>query len=141
MTRSADENDCWIWTGCIFKATGYGSCCISKRQMGAHRMAWILARGPIPDGLEVLHDCDVRRCCNPAHLFLGTQKDNIEDAMGKGRNPKGDTHGFRKLSSSDVAEIRKAYKFRSVTYKLLALRYDVSVCEIGRVIRGEAWRP
>lgn len=79
---------CLLWTGCI-DAKGYGLIGVAGRSTGAHRVAWILARGPIPDGLWVLHHCDNPACVNAegGHLFLGTNLDNIRDRNAKGRNP------------------------------------------------------
>ncbi len=78
-------NECWPWTA--GRTNGYGIFYISKGigQVMAHRVAWFLTHGKIPDGLFVCHDCDYRRCCNPTHLFLGTNEDNIRDMAQKGR--------------------------------------------------------
>lgn len=76
---------CWEWTGWR-KETGYGRVRIDGRILYAHRVSWILANGPIPDDLRVLHRCDNPPCVNPDHLFLGTQGDNNADRDAKGRN-------------------------------------------------------
>src|SRR5690242_17489981 len=88
---------CWLWTRSRTKA-GYGQFTVrkvSQQPLYAHRIAWMLMRGKIPDGKHVLHDCDVRHCVNPDHLFLGTQQDNNEDRDRKGRTASGDTNGAR----------------------------------------------
>lgn len=75
----------------------------------AHRMAYILANGPIPDSLNVLHRCDNPCCINPDHMFLGTIADNNADRVAKGRTPQGDSSSGRKLTSQDVVVIRARY--------------------------------
>jgi hypothetical protein len=87
-------NGCWNWR-LVKDRVGYGRLKVQLgtrekfRHTPAHRYAWELWRGPIPDGMNVLHACDNRACCNPSHLFLGTQKDNIQDMHAKGRGPRG----------------------------------------------------
>lgn len=86
----AEPDQCWRWLGA--KVGGYGSFMVrslgySKRVTDrAHRVAWRLARGPIPPGMQILHKCDVRLCVNPEHLFLGTNADNVADRVRKGRS-------------------------------------------------------
>jgi len=84
--KSEDES-CWLWLGTKM-TTGYGQFRLSppkRATVGAHRMSWELYHGPIPDGMYVLHKCDVRACVRPDHLFLGSQKDNVHDMISKGR--------------------------------------------------------
>lgn len=80
------ENGCWLWVGAIDK-NGYRQMRVTPNTLKAHRIAYELLVGPIPDGLILLHSCDSRRCVNPAHLSVGTYKDNYDDMMRKGRNP------------------------------------------------------
>ena len=78
-------DDCWLWHGSTSK--GYGRIKLNKTtRILAHRMSYLLYVGPIPEDTLCLHTCDESRCCNPSHLFLGTQKDNLQDMYEKGRN-------------------------------------------------------
>ncbi len=79
-------SSCWIWTGGV-KGHGYGSFFKDGKQLAAHRFSWEIANGPIPSGMCVCHKCDNPICCNPDHLFIGTQSDNLLDAASKNRNP------------------------------------------------------
>jgi hypothetical protein len=104
------------------------------RQVGcyAHRMAWILTHGPIPDGLHICHRCDVPLCCNPSHLFLGTQGDNNRDAFAKGRQPK---VRVRKLTDAQVAEIRTCIRKRGDAQRM-AVEFGVSKACISQIVHG-----
>lgn len=106
-------SNCWLWTG-VTRGMGYGMVALRRvdgkqpREM-AHRLSWQLANGPIPDGLLVLHRCDVPACVNPEHLFLGTTKDNAQDALRKGRlRPRG------QMSPASLANLR--HRSRSETH-------------------------
>jgi HNH endonuclease len=83
-------------------ARGYGQFYYKK----AHRFAWEITYGPIPEGMHVLHRCDNTWCVNPDHLFLGTHADNHADKVRKGRQARGETHGCAKLTEDQVREIR-----------------------------------
>jgi len=78
------EDECWLWEKSN-SAKGYGQIRKNGKMTTAHRVAWELHNGPIPDGMCVLHKCDEPICVNPNHLFLGTLKDNFDDAVAKGR--------------------------------------------------------
>ena len=95
---------CWVWQlYCMPK--GYGQVTVKGKKWLAHRYAYFLAHGEIPDDLQVLHSCDNRPCCNPAHLSTGTNLDNVIDMMEKRRHRYGETHHNAKLSDADVAFI------------------------------------
>jgi hypothetical protein len=82
-----DANGCWIWKGRV-GPWGYGYFSFAK-ETSAHRIMYALIHGPIPKGMRVCHTCDVRLCCNPGHLWLGTQQENIRDCSQKKRHTNG----------------------------------------------------
>ena len=89
--EAVTESGCWIWTGA---AGRYGKFAITPgNACDAHRASWILHNGTIPNGMRVLHRCDVPLCVNPAHLFLGSAKENTLDMIQKGRHRFGVRYG------------------------------------------------
>jgi len=136
-----DDNECWNWLAAI-DAYGYGSATHSGRTRKAHRIAWTIANGPIPEGLWVLHHCDNRKCCNPAHLYVGTNDDNMRDMRERGRAksqpPKGEASPNAKLSEEDVREIRQLHA-QGVFQEVLAQRYGVGQAQVSRIIRRVRW--
>jgi hypothetical protein len=124
---------CWIWMGATTKA-GYGELRVGPSIQYVHRLSAVLHLRLDPESsLYVLHVCDVRGCFNPDHLFLGTQKDNMQDAARKGRLGRG------KLNADRVREIRLLLS-QGWTQRRLAERYDVSSALIGQIARGQVWR-
>ena len=132
-----DSSGCWIWTGARTSA-GYGQIRIQHTAYYAHRLMWIMMRGVIPYGLEILHKCDNPPCVNPDHLFMGTQSDNILDSVSKGRfnRPSGENHPKAKLTSTQVQEIRKA----KLSQRKLAHEYGVTRWAICAILSGRSWR-
>lgn len=134
------SDNCWLWTGCP-SAFGHGKISmggIGSKEVGAHRLSWEIHCGPIPDGLSVLHTCDVPACVRPDHLFLGRQRDNIADMIAKGRNAYGERSGMAKLTQKDADAIRKlaAMKMKQVT---IAALFCVSKCTVSEVVSGKRW--
>lgn len=106
MNHSApDENGCWLWLSGD-DGDGYGVARIDGRHLRMHRWFYEQHVGPIPEGMQALHRCDVRRCVNPGHLFLGSNTDNMADKATKGRAANRDTgNGNAKLTSEQVAHV------------------------------------
>ena len=137
------SSDCWLWLGA--KSHGYGATEISGRRIQAHRIAWILIRGPIPKGLFVCHHCDNPPCVRPEHLFLGTDVDNTHDMIRKGRarhdnQPKGEEWYLHKLTWNQVREIRAKYIPRIYSTRKLAKEYGVGQRAIWRILNNETWK-
>ena len=132
---------CWTWTSCTNPA-GYGVFRYHGAARLAHRVAWVFFRGPIQNGLCVLHQCDNPRCVNPAHLFLGTQADNVRDMDKKARRVSrplfGDAHPRARLTSAAVVRIRSLYE-TGLGQKEIGSRLGVSQSTVSRVLRGAGW--
>lgn len=129
---------CWEWTG--YKVGGYGRTELNQKTFFAHRLAWIVTNGAIPENLKVLHNCDNRACCNPAHLFLGTHEKNMQDMKSKGRQSKGEKNARHKLTLKDVSYIRTRYEQGGISHRKLASEMGVGRSIIGNIIRGENWK-
>lgn len=130
------EKGCWGWTAGR-TAQGYGSVRVADRNHTTHRVAWNLAYGPIPVGKHVLHHCDNKVCCNPTHLFLGTNLENSRDRAQKGRSAK---HNLgQKLDWTKVDEIKRLWS-SGQSGKELAERFGVSRQSIHNVVEGKSWR-
>lgn len=135
---------CWIWLGGKSR-NGYGQFTISNRGIRAHRYSYELHIGPIPEGLSVLHHCDNPSCVNPKHLFVGSTFDNHQDKVRKGRQAKGETNGFSKLSDDEIREIRRRYKLKRGYHDPvngqngLAREFKVTQALISLVVRNEIW--
>lgn len=134
------ESGCWEWQWGL-DSHGYGQMKLNGSSFRAHRASWIKHNGPIPEGLNVLHSCDNRRCINPDHLFLGTHQDNMDDRENKGRGAchKGDNNGRASLSSNDVFRIR-ARLTEGVSCAILAREYNVTWTTIQNIKVGRTWR-
>jgi hypothetical protein len=139
--QRGEPDDCWIWTAATKRGYGhfkYGHFKVDGKMVKAHRFSYALAHGPILDGLHVLHRCDNPPCVNPAHLFPGTNADNIRDkeAKGRGNQPRGTANGKCHLTNEEVAEIRTA----PGTQREIGERFGISWPTVSRIKRGKTHR-
>ena len=132
------KDDCWMWNAYV-DSDGYGQFRYYDRQQKAHRSAWILTHGEIPEGMFVCHHCDTPSCVNPAHLFIGTHQDNVDDQYNKGRGNFGERHGRSKLTEQEVLLIRDLYDNGCYTQEELSDMYHISRGQIGAIVRKESW--
>jgi len=133
----SDPDSCWEWQGRKLK-DGYGAFHFQGKRVIASRFAWTLFYGEIPKGMYVLHKCDNPACVNPRHLFLGTQKENMEDAALKLRK-SGPHNGRTKLSWPQVDTIRILLQRGWSTYRLAKL-FGVDHKTIWQIREGKTWR-
>jgi hypothetical protein len=144
---------CWLWTASL-RNKGYGAFAYTTKdgrlvQDRAHRFSWRLHHGAIPDGLCVLHRCDVPACVNPDHLFLGTKAENNADMAAKGRHVSGGTHSpgrYRrgtehhnaKLTAGDVRAIR-AERSGGASFGALSRKWNLASGYVHRLVHRKAW--
>lgn len=131
---------CWEWQK-SFTKSGYATFTKDGKQYYSHRLAWESANGPIPDGLDILHLCDNKKCCRPDHLKPGTHAENMADMKAKGRAFRmiGEQHINHILSSNDVLKMR-ALRKETIPVKALAKSFCVSVSTIEKILSGHLWK-
>jgi hypothetical protein len=135
---------CWLWQLSL-DGGGYGRLSTwlvggVRQTLGAHRAAWEAINGAVPDGLHVLHHCDVRRCCNPDHLFLGTHQDNMRDreSKGRGHQMRGSKTGTSKLTERDVGIIKMLLGLGVKGVRLGSL-FQVTPDAVSKIRKGRNW--
>lgn len=140
LVAKGKDNECWEWVGSYY-ANGYGQF-VSGKVVGlkrAHRFSYYIANGDFDRKLCCCHRCDNKRCVNPKHLWLGTQKENVRDCLRKKRFTIGTKHYKARLNQRKVARIRYAYKNAKLTYAELAKAFGVHPSTINFVIKERTW--
>lgn len=142
--NDAPEGACWSWQR-LTNGDDYGQLRVAGRMVYAHRLAYELGVGPIPEGLHVLHSCDNPRCINPAHLSVGTRSRNMKECSerGRARIPKpiklGEENGASKLLEVDVRSIRRLLA-QGLTQRSIADRFGVTQGAVSDIKLGKNWR-
>lgn len=141
------ETGCWIWDAATLKG-GYGVLDDGQKTVTAHRHSFKLFKGEITGKMQVLHDCDIRSCVNPSHLYLGSHKQNMNDRNTRNRQAKGEKHGMfgggirgsankrSKLTEQDVLEIRASKE----QHCNLAKHFGVTQSAIWNIINRKTWK-
>ena len=134
---------CWIWLrGNLSDYCAYGHISVKHKHIRVHRFSYELHFGKVPEGLHVLHRCDTPLCVNPSHLFLGTEQENKDDMVSKGRQAKGSECGGSKLTEEQVTEIKRRYVYRHPKHgqRAMSREFGVSQAAIHLIISGKNWR-
>ena len=129
---------CWLWAGRI-SPKGYGLYGRAGKTRQAHRISYEKTTGEVPVGKFVLHKCGYPNCVNPAHLYIGTLKDNNRDRFLAGHYPKGEGVPNHKLTEKKVKEAKFLWKPREISIVSLAKRYRVSGSTLHAAIVGKTW--
>lgn len=131
---------CWEWN--LYKVPrGYGMFAVKSHMYSAHRVSWMIYNGTIPDNMHICHRCDNPSCVNPDHLWLGTNKDNVDDSVRKGRrfSAAGSLNGFSKLTENDVIRIRAA-RASGATCKYIAGKFNINLMYVYDIINRRCWK-
>ena len=130
----SDQSECWEWMGA--RSDGYGDFKRNGESVSAHRVAFELFSGPIPDGALIRHTCDNRPCCNPFHMLTGTDADNVRDRVLRDRGAKGESNGRHILTEDEVVAILADKR----THAAVGAHYGVSKWTIQSIRQGRTWR-
>lgn len=146
---------CWEWEAGISSNGGYGCFSRGKKTQKAHRYAYEIYFGRIPDNQIVLHKCDNPRCVRPSHLSCGTHQDNMTDMVNKGRSARGDRHGSKtkpecrtrgekigkaKLTEAEVLDIRRLYSEGNINHATLGIIFNVCGRTISLIVNRKIWK-
>lgn len=137
----AGLNDCWLFTGAKSEK-GYGRFWYSAtKYLRAHRLAYVLAKGPIPEGMEIIHSCDNPLCCQPAHLSANTHQKNMDDMTSRNRTngPKGRRQHLAKMDEEKVLQIRQMYTTGKYNKSALARLFNIRPATVNQIVTRLTW--
>ena len=142
---------CWLWTPKRVGKDGYGRFAVTGRgarcsgdkpkqkHIYAHRLAWELTNGEAPDGALMLHSCDTPRCCNPAHLSPGSQKENLRQAVDRNRIAKGEGNGNATLTEKDVRDVKRLAA-SGLRKSEIIRQLNLPRAAVYQLLAGKTWR-
>lgn len=144
LERSMPEpmSGCWLWLGYACH-NGYGRVRFEGKSWLAHRVAWFAHHGPIPEGMHLCHKCDNPGCINPAHMFVGTQADNVRDMIRKGRenrDPRPYQRGELNQNSRITADVVRSILLSPLNQRDAAAAFGVAPSWVQRIRKREVWR-
>jgi hypothetical protein len=153
LLRSVRDGECLLWTGRL-NGDGYGKIDFEGREYGVHVLAYLTFVGPIPEGLQVQHSCNVRRCFEPVHLSVGTNQRNMDYRNACGRQARGEHAGRAKLTEAQVRELRTradeigtghsgrrpAGEPRRPSLRLLAEEYGITHGTLMAIVHRRTWK-
>jgi len=132
------QKQCWLWKAGL-SAKGYGAFRIGSVQTTAHRVAYQLTHGEILPGLVVCHHCDVPNCVNPSHLFVGTYRDNMRDAVRKGRLANGENIPWAKVTEERVLAARRMYA-DGISQVEIGRILGIQKANVWPIVHGKSWK-
>lgn len=134
------SSGCWLYPGAVV-GDGYRRVGVNGKRWLAHRYAWSISKGNIPEGMQVLHKCDVPNCVKPWHLFLGTHQDNMNDKVAKNRQfrGKGEANSMTKLTIEQVTEIRNR-RLNGESIGAIAKNFPVNHQTISAICLNKKWK-
>jgi DNA-binding CsgD family transcriptional regulator len=133
------DNGCWEWTGALM-GKGYGFLKIpgTRKQIGAHRLSFLIHHGPLPDDALVCHTCDNPKCVKPSHLFAGSASDNLQDMKHKDRHLNGARNGQAKLTDDKVRQIHRMNR-KGLSQGKIAKSFGIAQSTVFKILNGQRW--
>lgn len=132
------DNGCWLWQKCC-QSNGYGIIRVKGKNIKTHRLSYSIFKGEIPKGQIIRHICDIKKCCNPDHLILGTQQDNVNDREFRNRGAKGSKSPNTILKEKDIIDILKMHKNGYNGVKI-SKKYNIHKNSVYNILNGKTWR-
>lgn len=138
--EKGSTDECWLWTAST-AGKGYGQIKIpgTRKQIYAHRLSFLIHKGPIPDGADLRHTCDNPRCVNPKHLITGSRADNLGDMVARDRHLYGERNNQHRLTEEQVHGVFDLLE-KGIPQSAIAKAMGIHQMTVSKIARGERWR-